>query len=79
MIDSPSTSSEPTNMKSILPATLVVALLFVLGCDPPPGSNLPKRGEAPPPPGAMDKSTYKPGKEDKNSKGGKIAPPPGKP
>jgi hypothetical protein len=66
-------------MKTILQATLVVALFCVLGCDPAPGANLPKKGEPPPPPGAMNKSTYKPGKEDKNSKGGKIAPPVGKP
>ncbi len=63
-------------MNRFLLATLCVALLFSLGCDPTPGTNLPKRGEAPPPPGAMDKSTYKPGLEDKTNKGGKIAPPP---
>ena len=65
-------------MKTFLQATLVVALFCVLGCDPAPGTNLPKRGEAPPPPGAMEKPTYKPGKEDKGNKGGKITPPAGK-
>ena len=60
-------------MKSILQATLIVALFCVLGCDPAPGANIPKRGEAPPPPGAMDKSTYKPGQDDKAGKGGKAA------
>lgn len=59
-------------IKTILQATLVVALFFALGCSPTPGTNLPTRGEAPPPPGAMDKSTYKPGKDDKTGKGGKT-------
>jgi hypothetical protein len=63
-------------MKLICTAALSAALLVALGCNPPPGTNLPTRGQAPPPPGAMDKSTYKPGKEDKITKGGKIAPTP---
>jgi hypothetical protein len=66
-------------MKRFCVAALGAALVAVLvGCNPPPGTNLPTKGQAPPPPGAMDKSTYKPGKEDKTTKGGKITPPAGK-
>jgi hypothetical protein len=63
-------------MKPIATAALGAVLIALAGCNPPPGTNLPTKGQPPPPPGAMDKSTYKPGKEDKNNKGGKIAPPP---
>jgi hypothetical protein len=65
-------------MKSICVAALGAALVVASGCSPTPGTNLPTRGQAPPPPGAMDKSTYKPGQDDKAGKGGKMIPPAGK-